>query len=131
MAPFALTPDELGDAWRNGRVCLPLNVDVNDEWFGSPNGAAMAWGFDELIAHAAYSRALSAGTIIGSGTVSNADHQIVGSTCISERRAIEMIEHGAPLTTFLGFGDRVRMDVPRDDGGSLFGTINQRVVAGT
>lgn len=129
MAPFAVTPDELGGAWRNGRVCLPLRVEVNGAWFGNPDGDAMAYGFHELIAHAAYSRALPAGTIIGSGTVSNVDHPTVGSTCISERRAIEMIEHGAPRTTFLGFGDRVRMTASQADGGSPFGTIDQCVTA--
>lgn len=125
VAPFAVTPDELGDAWRDGRVCLPLTVEVNGEWFGSPNGAAMAYGFHELIAHAAYSRSLPAGTIIGSGTVSNADHQTVGSTCLSERRAIEMIALGAPKTPFLRIGDLVSMH-----SGELWGAIEQRITRG-
>lgn len=126
MAPFAVTPDALGDAWCDGRVCLPLNVFVNGTWFGSPGGEAMAVGFHDLIAHAARTRDLPAGTIIGSGTVSNPDHATVGSTCLSERRAIEMIAGGAPLTPFLSFGDRVAMQA---GGGSPFGTIDQRVVA--
>ncbi len=125
IAPFAVTPDELGDAWRDGCVCLPLTVEVNGRWFGSPVGDAMAYGFHELIAHAAHSRSLPAGTVIGSGTVSNPDHARVGSTCISECRAIEMIEHGAPRTAFLSFGDSVVMHV----GNGLLGTINQKVVA--
>lgn len=127
MAPFAVAPDELGDAWRDGRVCLPLTVEVNGERFGSPNGAAMAHGFHELIAHAAHSRSLPAGTIIGSGTVSNPDHAVVGSTCISERRAIEMISHGAPQTSFLRFNDRVTMRGGGD--ASPFGSMDQRVVS--
>lgn len=125
VAPFAITPDELGEAWRDGRVCLPLTVDVNGAWFGSPIGDAMAYGFGELIAHAASTRSLPAGTIIGSGTVSNPDHARVGSTCISERRAIEMIEHGNLRTSFLRFGDRVAMRAGMDI--SPFGTLDQRV----
>ncbi|MBB4087468.1 fumarylacetoacetate hydrolase family protein [Sphingomonas carotinifaciens] len=125
VAPFAVTPDELGDAWRDGRVCLPLSVEVNGTWFGSPLGDAMAYGFHELIAHAARTRDLPAGTIIGSGTVSNANHAEVGSTCLSERRAIEMIEHGSPQTPFLRFGDRVAMHA-----GDRFGRLDQQVVRG-
>lgn len=125
VAPFAVTPDELGDAWRDGRVCLPLTVTVNGAWFGSPNGSAMAYGFHELIAHAARTRSLPAGTIIGSGTVSNANHAKVGSTCISERRAIEKIAHGEFRTGFLGEGDRVAMQVGED--AAHFGRIVQRV----
>ena len=123
VAPFAVTPDALGDGWREGRVCLPLRVEINGQWFGHPNGAAMAVGFHDLIAHAALTRDLPAGTIIGSGTVSNVDHETVGSTCLSERRAIEMIDHGTPRTSFLSFGDRVTMTV------APFGRIDQRVVA--
>ncbi|WP_347304221.1 fumarylacetoacetate hydrolase family protein [Croceibacterium sp. TMG7-5b_MA50] len=128
VAPFAVTPEQLGDAWRNGRVHLPLTVEVNGQWFGSPVGDAMEFGFHELIAHAAHSRSLPAGTIIGSGTVSNAGHADVGSTCISERRAIEMIEHGALRTPFLSFGDRVAMRA--GSGASPFGELDQRVASG-
>lgn len=127
-APFAVTPDELGEAWRDGRVHLPLTVEVDGQWFGSPNGAAMGYGFHELIAHAARSRSLPAGTIIGSGTVSNVEHETLGSTCLSERRAIEMIAHGTPQTPFLSFGSRVSMRA--GDGPSPFGTIDQKVVKG-
>ena len=123
VAPFAVSPDMLGDAWRDGRVCLPLTVEVNDQPFGHPDGSAMEFGFHDLIAHAARTRDLPAGTIIGSGTVSNPDHEQVGSTCLSERRAIEMIEHGAPRTPFLSFGGRVVMHA-----GGMFGRIDQRVV---
>ncbi|AYC32336.1 FAA hydrolase family protein [Pseudomonas cavernae] len=127
FAAVAVTPDELGDAWREGRVHLPLQVEWNGEWFGHPHGGAMNFSFPQLIAHAALTRRLGAGTLIGSGTVSNADRR-VGSACIAERRAIEMIEHGAPQTGFMRFGDRVRMEVLGSDGQSLFGAIDQRVV---
>jgi fumarylacetoacetate (FAA) hydrolase len=127
FAPLAITPDELGEAWRDGRVNLPLRVQWNGEWFGQPHGAQMNFHFGELIAHAALTRRLRAGTLIGSGTVSNAERN-VGSACIAERRAIEMIEQGAPVTGFMRFGDRVRMDVTGSDGQSLFGAIDQRVV---
>lgn len=128
FAAVAVTPDELGEAWHEGRVHLPLQVKWNGEWFGHPHGGAMHFGFHQLIAHAALTRRLSAGTVIGSGTVSNADRR-VGSACISERRALEMIEYGAPRTGFMQFGDRVQMEVLDRDGQSLFGGIDQRVVA--
>ncbi|MEC3949149.1 fumarylacetoacetate hydrolase family protein [Sphingobium sp. HWE2-09] len=127
-APIAITPDELGDDWRDGRVCLPLRVEVNGAWFGHPSGEHMGYGFHELIAHAARTRHLCAGTIIGSGTVSDADYQTVGSTCMSERRAIEMIEHGKPVTPFLSFGDHVRMTAVTE-GSSPFGELSQTVIA--
>lgn len=128
FAAVAVTPDELGDAWRDGRVHLPLQVEWNGKWFGHPNGGAMNFSFPQLIAHAALTRRLGPGTLIGSGTVSNADRS-AGSACIAERRAIEMIAHGAPQTGFMRFGDRVRMEVLDSDGQSLFGGIDQRVVA--
>lgn len=127
FAPLAITPDELGDAWREGRVHLPLRVEWNGEWFGHPHGGQMNFHFGELIAHAALTRRLRAGTLIGSGTVSNAERS-AGSACIAERRAIEMIEQGAAQTGFMRFGDRVRMDVLGSDGRSVFGAIDQRVV---
>jgi len=127
FAPLAITPDELGDAWREGRVQLPLRVEWNGEWFGQPHGGQMNFHFGELIAHAALTRRLRAGTLIGSGTVSNAERS-AGSACIAERRAIEMIEQGAAQTGFMRFGDRVRMDVVGSDGRSVFGAIDQRVV---
>ncbi|MGZ6016011.1 MAG: fumarylacetoacetate hydrolase family protein, partial [Phenylobacterium sp.] len=91
VAPFAVTPDEIGAAWRDSRVCLDLRIDLNGRRFGAANGSAMDFGFDDLVAHAAYSRSLPAGTIIGSGTVSNENAREVGSSCIAERRGIEMI----------------------------------------
>lgn len=129
FAPVAVTPDELGAAWRDGRVHLPLKVEWNGEWFGHPHGGAMHFGFHQLIAHAALTRRLSAGTLIGSGTVSNAD-RAVGSACIAERRAIETLAQGAPRTGFMRFGDRVRMEARGTDGEALFGAIDQRVVQG-
>jgi len=126
FAPVAVTPDEIGDYWRNTRVHMDLHVEYNGAWFGNPNGGEMNFGFDELIAHAAATRRLSAGTIIGSGTVSNAGGK-KGSACIAERRAIETIEHGAPKTPFMRFGDRVRMEA-RQDGHCVFGVIDQRIV---
>jgi fumarylacetoacetate (FAA) hydrolase len=128
MAPFAVTPDELGEAWQDGRVCLDLAIDWNRERFGTANGREMGFGFHELVAHAAGTRDLAAGTIIGSGTVSNADHAQVGSSCISERRAIEIIAGGKPQTPFMAFGDRVRMEAHAEDGSSPFGAIDQVVV---
>ena len=128
-APFAVTPDALGEAWANGRVHLPLEVKINGTWFGHPHGRDMAFGFHELIAHAARTRDLVAGTIIGSGTVSNHDHASVGSSCISERRAIETIAHGSAHTPFLRFGDRVAMRAGLGKSASPLGEIDQCVVA--
>lgn len=130
VAPFAVTPDALGDAWREGRVHLPLAVEWNGKPFGHAEGGPMEFGFHELVAHAASTRSLCAGTIIGSGTVSNANFREIGSTCIAERRGIEMLDEGAARTGFMRFGDRVRMECRLRDGGLLFGPIDQRVVQG-
>lgn len=126
FAPVAVTPDEIGDAWRDARTSLDLHVEYNGRWFGDPNGAEMNFGFDQLIAHAAATRRLRAGTIIGSGTVSNAGGK-KGSACIAERRAIEAIGQGEPQTPFMKFGDRVRMEA-RWQERPVFGAIDQRVV---
>lgn len=130
MAPFAVTTDELGELWRTARVHLDLEVDWNGQRFGNANGGAMAHGFDELVAHAASTRTLCAGTIIGSGTVSNDNYREVGSSCIAERRAIEMLDDGAALTPFMHFGDTVRIEARMPNGGVMFGAIDQRVVRG-
>lgn len=127
VAPFAVTPDELGAAWHNHRVCLPLKIRLNDVSFGRANGEEMKFGFDELIAHAAYSRDLPAGTIIGSGTVANVDYTSAGSSCIAERRAIELIENGESRTAFMQHGDRVHMHTELPDGSNVFGNIAQCV----
>ncbi|MCG2592417.1 fumarylacetoacetate hydrolase family protein [Ramlibacter sp. XY19] len=126
FAPVAVTPDEIGDAWRDARVGLDLAIEYNGRWFGDPNGREMNFGFDQLVAHAAATRRLSPGTIIGSGTVSNAGGK-KGSACIAERRAIEQINEGAPKTPFMKFGDRVRMEARWQDQ-PVFGAIDQRVV---
>lgn len=130
FAPIAVTPDELGAAWNSGRVHLRLQTQRNGEWFGHPHGGAMHFHFGQLIAHAARTRKLSGGTIIGSGTVSNADAG-VGSSCIAERRMVEALADGAPRTPFLRFGERVQM-VALDDQGqpAPFGVIDQMVVQG-
>jgi fumarylacetoacetate (FAA) hydrolase len=128
MAPVAVTPDELGLAWRDARVDLPLVVDWNGERFGAAEGYAMAYGFDELVAHAARTRQLVAGTVLGSGTVSNENFREIGSSCIAERRGIEMIDRGKPETGYMRFGDRVRMECRLRDGTPLFGAIDQCVV---
>lgn len=127
VAPIAVTPDELGDGWRDHRVCLPLQIDLNGTRFGAANGEEMAFGFNDLIAHAAYSRHLPAGTILGSGTVANANYAEVGSSCIAERIAIEQIRDGHATTSFLKDGDHVEMSVPGSDGSPVFGTISQIV----
>jgi len=128
MAPFAVTPDELGGDWRDGRVCCDLLVEWNGAQFGLVKGDQMAFSFPKLVAHAARTRDLVAGTIIGSGTVSNREYAVRGSACISERRAIEMIADGAAKTGFMAFGDRVRMAGRLSDGREPFGVIDQQVV---
>jgi fumarylacetoacetate (FAA) hydrolase len=128
FALVAVTPDELGAAWDGGKLALPLVSHVNETRLGAPNaGVDMNFDFPLLIAHAAKTRELEAGTIVGSGTVSNRD-PAAGSSCLAERRMIETIEKGAPETPFLKFGDRVRIEMLDADGRSIFGTIDQRVV---
>jgi fumarylacetoacetate (FAA) hydrolase len=127
FSPVAVTPDELGAAWLDGRVHLPLRIARSGEWFGHPNGKEMTFNFFRLLEHAAYSRKLRAGTIVGSGTVSNASRS-AGSACIAERRAIETIDEGAAKTPFLRFGERVRIEMLDPQGRSIFGAIDQRYV---
>jgi len=127
FSPVAVTPDELGAAWNGGSVDLPLVTALNGMPFGKPNArSGMVFEFPQLIAHAAMTRPLTAGTIIGSGTVAN-DDPSVGSSCIAERRAIETIEHGAPRTEFMRFGDRVTIEMQDAAGHSIFGAIDQPV----
>ncbi|MBV9331582.1 MAG: fumarylacetoacetate hydrolase family protein [Alphaproteobacteria bacterium] len=127
FSPVAVTSDELGEAWKSEKVHLPLEVKLNGEVFGAPNaGVDMTFSFADLIAHAAKTRALGAGSIIGSGTVANTDAG-VGSCCIAERRSREQIESGAAKTPFLKFGDRVRIEMRGPDGLSIFGAIDQTV----
>ena len=130
VAPFAVTPDMLGDAWRDGRVHLPLHVEWNGARFGDAMGGVMEFGFHDLVAHAASTRSLCAGTIIGSGTVSNSNFREIGSSCIAERRGIEMLDQGKARTGYMRFGDAVRMEARMPDGDMLFGAIEQKVIKG-
>jgi len=137
FSPVAVTPDELGEAWRDGKVHLPLRVELNGEPFGRPDaGRDMSFDFPQLVAHAARTRRLAAGTIIGSGTVSNKQGGLHGSSirnggvgycCIAEVRMYETIEGGAPVTPFMRFGDRVRIHMSDARGEDIFGAIEQTV----
>lgn len=132
-----MTPDELGDAWRDAKVRLPLLSFLNEKAFGKPDaGTDMTFNFGRLVAHAAKSRPLGAGTIIGSGTVSNKlddgpgkpiEDGGVGYSCIAEIRTIETIDSGKPVTSFMKFGDRIRIEMNDASGRSIFGTIDQVV----
>lgn len=128
LSPFALTPDELGSAWQEGRVHLPLHVRLNNEFFGCANAKEMHFHFGQLISHVAQTRDLMPGTLIGSGTVSN-DKPGVGSSCLVEKRTIEQIETGKPSTPYMKVGDRVEIWMEDVNGNSLFGRIDQTVVA--
>jgi fumarylacetoacetate (FAA) hydrolase len=129
-APVVVTPEELGPAWRDFRVRAIMEVRRGDEIFGRVPADEMEFGFDELVAHAASTRDLCAGTLIGSGTVSSSRYAEVGSCCISERQAIEMIAHGRAATSYLRFGERVRMEAfAQDDSRSLFGAADNTVQA--
>jgi len=128
FSPVAVTPDELGGAWHDGKVHRPLESYINDELLGQPDaGIDMTFSFHDLIAHVTKTRRLGAGAIIGSGTVSNCDRSL-GSSCLAERRTLEQLEHGAPRTSFLKYGDRVRIRMRDAQGRDIFGTIDQRVV---
>lgn len=125
FSPVAITPDELGDAWRNGTVHRPLSVHLNGQRYGEPLcGVDMTFNFHQLIEHATRTRRLGAGTIIGSGTISNYDRS-AGSACLAEQRMLETIEHGEPRTPFMKFGDRVRIEMFDEAGQSIFGAIDQ------
>ncbi len=127
-SPVAVTPDELGGAWREGKVHLPLVSTLNDKPFGRPDaGEDMQFSLPRLVAHAARTRALGAGTIIGSGTVSNRDASR-GFSCIAEIRTIETIKEGRPKTPFMSFGDRIRIEMLDGAERSIFGAIEQTVV---
>ncbi|MAB99407.1 MAG: 2-keto-4-pentenoate hydratase, partial [Pseudomonadaceae bacterium] len=127
FSPVAITPDELGDSWKDGKVQRPLVSHINGQLFGQPDaGTDMTFNFPTLVAHAAKSRPLGSGTIIGSGTVSNYDRS-AGSSCLAEKRMLEIIEQGEAKTPFLKFGDRVRIEMFDAAGHSLFGAIDQAV----
>lgn len=126
FGPFAVTPDELGSSWKDGRVHLPLKVEYNGEFFGKANAGAMHFSFGQLMAHAARTRHLMPGTIIGSGTISN-DDPTVGSSCLVEKRMIEKINEGAFKTPFMKIGDTVKIEMCNAQGENIFGTIYQKV----
>lgn len=127
FSPVAVTPNELDGAWRDGKAHLPLTVTYNGKPFGHPNaGVDMTFSFPQLIAHAAKTRALVAGSIVGSGTVSNKSGN-VGSACLAEKRTLETIESGKPVTPFMKFGDTIRIEMLDRDGKSIFGAIDQQV----
>jgi fumarylacetoacetate (FAA) hydrolase len=127
-APVAVTPDELGDAWNGAKLNLPLISTYNGKEFGHPNAATdLIFDFGQLIAHAAKTRHLEAGTVVGSGTVANKDAE-VGCSCIAERRTRETIDAGKPSTPFMRFGDRIRIEMLDKAGRSIFGAIDQKVV---
>ena len=128
FSPVVVTPDELGGAWRESKVHLPLVSRINGADFGRPDaGVDMTFSFAELIAHVTKTRRLGAGAIVGSGTVSNYDRSR-GSSCLAERRTLEQLEHGAPRTPFLQFGDRVSIEMFDAGGRSIFGALDNRVV---
>jgi fumarylacetoacetate (FAA) hydrolase len=127
FTPVAVTPDELGDAWDGSKLHLPLVSTLNGTRIGSPNaGIDMTFDFGELIQHAAKSRALMAGTVIGSGTVANQGSPD-GSSCLAELRCLETIASGQPSTPFMSFGDRIEIEMLDSDGASIFGKIDQRI----
>ena len=128
FTPVAVTPDELGDAWDGAKLHLPLHATLNGNKIGSPNaGVDMTFDFGQLIAHAAKSRGLMAGTVIGSGTVANQGSPD-GSCCLAEVRCLETIADGKPSTPFMSFGDRIEIEMFDAAGDSLFGKIDQQVV---
>ena len=125
LSPVFVTPDELGDAWKDSKVHRPLLTHINGEWFGAPEaGEDMQFSFAQLVAHAAKTRPLSAGTIVGSGTVANQSID-KGASCFAEQRTIETLRDGKPSTPFMKFGDTVRIEMLDADGQSIFGAIEQ------
>ena len=128
FSPVVVTPDELGTAWRDSRIHLPLRSRINDQEFGQPDaGVDMTFNFAQLIAHVTRTRRLGAGAIVGSGTVSNYDRSR-GSSCLAEKRTLEQLESGKPVTSFLKFGDRVSIEMLDARGRNIFGTLDNRVV---
>lgn len=128
FSPVAVTPDELGNAWDGKKLHLPLTTHLNRELFGQPNcGIDMTFDFPTIVAHAAKTRPLSAGCIVGSGTISNYDRS-AGSSCLAEIRMLEIIADGKPSTPFMNFGDSVRIEMFDSQGDSIFGAIDQQVV---
>ena len=130
LSPVFVTPDELGDAWKDCKVHLALTSHINGEWFGAPEaGEDMQFNFAQLVAHAAKTRPLSAGTIVGSGTIANKDESR-GASCLAERRTLETLKGGKPVTPFMKFGDTVRIEMFDRAGASVFGAIEQKIERG-
>ena len=127
LSPVLATPDELGEHWRGNKLHLPLLTHINGQWFGAPEaGEDMQFDFSQLVAHAARTRPLAAGTIVGSGTIANQD-VARGASCFAEQRTVETLRDGKPSTPFMKFGDTVRIEMLDRDGRSLFGAIEQRI----
>ncbi len=127
LSPVLVTPDELGDAWHSDKLHLPMRTWLNDKWFGEPECVVdMQFSFAELIAHVARTRPLTAGTIVGSGTIANEDTG-KGASCLAEQRTVETLRDGKPVTPFMKFGDRLKIDITDADGASIFGSIEQQV----
>ena len=127
LSPVFVTPDELGDAWKEGKLHLPMRTWLNGKWLGEADcGVDMQFSFNQLVAHAARTRPLAAGTLVGSGTIANKDTG-KGASCLAEQRTVETLRDGKPTTPFLKFGDRVRIEILDDGGKSIFGAIEQPV----
>lgn len=127
LSPVFVTPDELGPDWRDSKLHRPLVTHVNGAWFGAPEaGEDMQFSFAQLVAHAARTRPLTAGTLVGSGTVANQDTTL-GASCFAEKRTVETLETGAPVTPFMKDGDVLRIEMFDQDGHSIFGAIEQRI----
>ncbi|MBX3690154.1 fumarylacetoacetate hydrolase family protein [Dokdonella sp.] len=125
LSPVLVTPDELGDAWRGEKLHLPMRTWINGKWFGQAEcGVDMQFSFAQLIAHAAKTRPLTSGTIVGSGTIANQDTAL-GASCLAEQRTVETLRDGKPSTPFLKFGDTVRIEITDAGGASIFGAIEQ------
>ena len=127
LSPVLVTPDELGEHWRGNKLHLPLLTHINGQWFGAPEaGEDMQFDFSQLVAHAARTRPLAAGTIVGSGTIANQD-VAGGASCFAEQRTVETLRDGKPSTPFMKFGDTVRIEMLDGEGRSIFGAIEQRI----
>ncbi|MFC5742856.1 fumarylacetoacetate hydrolase family protein [Dyella tabacisoli] len=127
LSPVLVTPDELGDSWQGEKLHLPMRTWINGKWFGAAEcGVDMQFSFAELVAHAAKTRPLTAGTIVGSGTIANEDTG-TGASCLAEQRVVETLRDGKPSTPFLKFGDSLRIEITDHDGASIFGAIEQSI----
>lgn len=127
LSPVFVTPDELGVAWQDSKLHLPLVTHINGKWFGAPEaGVDMQFNFAQLVAHAAKTRPLTAGAVVGSGTIANEDTAL-GASCFAEQRTVETLRDGKPSTPFMSFGDVVHIEMLDRDGASIFGAIEQRI----